>query len=90
MAKTEDSAEDAEQRNAVGWDSVGRRLAGAATHTLSLPALDVDEEAEPLHAANRGNAATAQSTAAPRAQRRWKRHRFSIVLSISVRCHVKL
>lgn len=31
-----------------GWDSVGRRLAGAATHTLgSLPALD--DEVEPLH-----------------------------------------
>merc|ERR1740128_393456 len=30
-----------------GWGSVGRRLAGA---TLSLPALDVDDEAEPLHA----------------------------------------
>ncbi|XP_046440760.1 NPC intracellular cholesterol transporter 1-like isoform X2 [Daphnia pulex] len=30
-----------------GWDSVGRRLAGAATHTLSLPALD--DEIEPLH-----------------------------------------
>lgn len=30
-----------------GWDSVGRRLAGAATHALSLPALD--DEVEPLH-----------------------------------------
>ena len=36
------------------WDSVGRRLAGAATHhALSLPALDGgdDDEAQPLHSA---------------------------------------
>ena len=29
-----------------GWDTVGRRLAGA---TMSLPALDVDDESQPLH-----------------------------------------
>lgn len=41
------------------WDSVGRRLAGAATHhALSLPALvDGDDEAQPLHRPN--NTATA-------------------------------
>ena len=41
------SLEDGRDSVSRGWGSVGRRLAGA---TLSLPALDVDDEAEPLHA----------------------------------------
>jgi len=41
------SLEDGLDSVSRGWGSVGRRLAGA---TLSLPALDVDDEAEPLHA----------------------------------------
>ena len=44
-----------------GWDSVGRRLAGA---TLSLPALDVDDEAQPLHKW-KATAAAAVGTTSP-------------------------
>ena len=40
------SLEDGLDTVSRGWGSVGRRLAGA---TLSLPALDIDDEAEPLH-----------------------------------------
>ena len=44
-----------------GWDSVGRRLAGT---TLSLPALDVDDEAQPLHKW-KATAAAAVGTTSP-------------------------
>ena len=43
-----------------GWDSVGRRLAGA---TMSLPALDVDDEAQPLHQ-GRSSSTSSHSSAA--------------------------
>jgi hypothetical protein len=47
-----------------GWDSVGRRLAGAATNNQrSLPGHSMDDEAEPLHPPNRTGISSSTNTA---------------------------